>query len=104
QVLREHGDGMLARHERADPPPMLEACAWPQPALLDEGEQAGAHQGRFPRAAVAVDLEPAHGLTARARVEAGERIERLLLAPEEEMRLVHTKCIEADERATFDCE
>ena len=93
---------MLARHHRPDPPPALVFGARPQPALIDQRQQAGVHQRGFAGARVAVDLQPAHGREAQASVEAGERVQRFLLPAEEQLRLIRTIGGEPDERATLE--
>jgi hypothetical protein len=102
QLLGQVRDRVLSGHHRADAAPMREPGAGPQPALVHQGQQAGVHQGGLARAAVAVDLQPAHRGAAGSYVEAGQGIQGLLLAAEEEAGLVDLEGFEADEGAAIE--
>ena len=102
ELLGQHRHRACPRHHRPDPPPVRDAGARPQPALVDQRQEPGVHQRGLARAAVAVDLQPAHRRVPRPRVEAGQRVEGLLLPAEEQLRLVDPVGREPDERAALE--
>ena len=81
---------------------MRDARARPKPALIDQRQQSGVHQGGLARAAVAVDLQPADGPIVGRGVEAGQGVQGLLLAAEEEVGLIDAKGVEPDEGAAVE--
>ena len=113
QLFGQHRQRIPARHHRADEGPEFEAGARPQCPLLDHWQHAGLYQRRFAVAAVALDLQPAAILPASRQrqvfrvalllvAEAGQRLERLGAAAEEQPGVLAAESVQTEEGAALE--